>query len=64
MMMNSENYYKNLTEKELRILINANDDRALNEFTRRCEIGKIKRVTYTLDQMDEMIAKLQKRKVN
>ena len=54
MMMDSEKYYRNLTEKELRILIRANDDKALDEFLRRCDKGEIKRKTYTLEEFEKM----------
>ena len=54
MMMDLESYYKNLTEKELRKLINVNDDKALDEFTRRCISGEIKRKTYTLEEFEKM----------
>ena len=62
MMMNSENKYKNLTEKELRKLIKDNDDDALDEFLRRRETGEIKKVTYTLEDLDRMIEEVKIRK--
>ena len=62
MMMNSENKYKNLTEKELRRLIKDDDDDALDEFLRRRETGEIKKVTYTLEDLDRMIEEVRARK--
>ena len=54
MMMNSENKYKDLTEKELRLLIKYDDNGALDEFIRRCDTGEIKRKTYTLEEFEKM----------
>ena len=62
MMMNSENKYKNLTEKELRRLIKYDDDDALDEFLRRRETGEIKKVTYTLEDLDRIIEEVRARK--
>ena len=41
MMMDSEKYYRGLTEKELRLLIQHNNNDALDEFLRRKETGEI-----------------------
>lgn len=54
MMMDSGKYYRALTERELRILIRANDDKALDEFLRRCDTGEIKRKSYTLEEFEKM----------
>lgn len=61
-MTDLENKYKHLTERELRRLIKNNDDDALDEFTRRCESGEIKRVTYTLEDLDRMIEEIRTKK--
>lgn len=61
-MMDSENKYKNLTEKELRLLIKFNDNGALDEFDRRCATGEIKRVTYTLEEFEKMAEESRKKK--
>ena len=62
MMMDSEKYYRNLTEKELRILIRANDDKALDEFLRRCDTGEIKRKTYTLEEFEKMAEEFRRKR--
>jgi len=58
MMMDSENKYKKLTEKELRLLMAHDDDDATKEFVRRSKSGEIKRRHYTAEQLDEMIKNL------
>ena len=60
-MTNSENKYKNLTEKELRLLITANDDRAIDEHLRRVKSGEIKRKRYTLEQLDKILEEVKKK---
>lgn len=59
-MMNSENKYKGLTEKELRLLIKYDDNGALDEFIRRCDTGEIKRKSYK--NVEELAADWAKRK--
>ena len=54
-MMTSENYSK-MTERELRKLIKDGDNNALDEFDRRIEKGEIKRRSYSIEQIEEMIA--------
>ena len=54
--MTLENNYSEMTEKELRKLIKDGDDNALDEFDRRIESGKIKRRSYSIEQIEEMIA--------
>ena len=53
--MTSENYLK-MTERELRKLIKDGDNNALDEFDRRIEKGEIKRRSYSIEQIEEMIA--------
>ena len=52
-MMNSEKYYKSLTEKELRLLIKHNNDKALEEFLRRKDTGEIPRNWMTIEEFVE-----------
>ena len=62
--MTLENYgidYKTLTEKELRLLITANDDRAIDEHLRRVKSGEIKRKRYTLEQLDKILEEVKKK---
>lgn len=54
--MTLENYSK-MTERELRKLIKDGDKKALDEFDLRIENGDIKRRSYSLKQIEEMIAK-------
>lgn len=54
--MTLENNYSDLTEKELRKLIKHSDDKALDEFDRRIEKGEIKRRSYSIQEIEEMIA--------
>ena len=61
-MMNSENKYKNLTEKESRLLIKYDDNDALDEFVRRCDTGEIKRKTYTLEEFEKMAEEFRAKK--
>ena len=61
-MTDLENYYRSLTEKELRKLININDDKALDEFTKRCISGEIKRKIYTLEEFEKMAEEFRKKK--
>ena len=49
--------YTKLTIRELKLLILANDDSAIDEHLRRVKSGEIKTKSYTLEQLDEMIAK-------
>ena len=51
-----ENNYSEMTEKELRKLIKYGDKKALDEFDKRIEMGKIKRRSYSTEQIEEMIA--------
>lgn len=62
MMTDLENKYKNLTERELRLLIANDDSEATEEFIRRSKSGEIKRRHYTLEQLDEMIKNLDTKK--
>ena len=55
-MMISGNNYSEMTEKELRKLIKDGDEKALDEFDIRIEKGEIKRRSYSLEQIEEMIA--------
>ena len=54
--MISENNYSKMTEKELRKLIKEGNNRALDEFDRRIEKGEIKRRSYSVQEIEEMIA--------
>ena len=54
--MISENNYSKMTERELRKLIKEGDEKALDEFDIRIEKGEIKRRSYTLEQIEEMIS--------
>lgn len=62
MMMNSESKYKDLTEKELRLLVKYDDKGALDEFVRRCDTGEIKRRTYTLEEFEKMAEEFRAKK--
>ena len=53
--MTLENYSK-ITERELRKLIKDGDEKALDEFDIRIEKGEIKRRSYSIEQIEEMIA--------
>ena len=53
--MTLENYSK-MTERELRKLIKEGDEKALDEFDIRIEKGEIKRRSYSIGQIEEMIA--------
>ena len=53
--MTLENYSK-MTERELRKLIKDGDEKALDEFDVRIEKGEIKRRSYSIKQIEEMIA--------
>ena len=53
--MTLENYSK-MTERELRKLIKDGDEKALDEFDVRIEKGEIKRRSYSIEQIEEMIA--------
>ncbi len=55
-MMISENNYSKMTEKELRKLIKEGDKKALDEFDMRIERGEIKRRSYSIEQIEEMIS--------
>lgn len=51
-----ENNYFEMTEFELRKLIKNGDNKALDEFDRRIEKGEIKRRSYSIEEIEEMIA--------
>ena len=51
-----ENSYSQMTEREIRKLIKDGDDKALDEFDRRIERGEIKRRSYSIKEIEEMIA--------
>ena len=53
--MTLENYSE-MTERELRKLIKDGDEKALDEFDVRIEKGEIKRRSYSIEQIEEMIA--------
>ena len=58
MMTNSKEIdYSKLTEKELKILITANNEGALEEFNRRVTVGKILLKDYTRDEAGDIVAK-------
>ncbi len=59
-MMNSEIDYTELSERGLRDLINQDDDKALDEFTRRVMSDEIKRKRYKT--VEELAADWAKRK--
>lgn len=54
-MMDSENNYHKIPERELRKLIKNGDYKALDEFDRRIDIGEIERRTYTAQEVEQMI---------
>lgn len=57
-MMDSEKInYSKLTEKELKILISANDGSALEEFNKRAKEGKIKFNHYTCHEANHIVSK-------
>ncbi|MBI1858027.1 MAG: hypothetical protein HYR97_02805 [Candidatus Melainabacteria bacterium] len=58
--MNLEIDYTKLSEKELRRLITKDDDKALDEFTKRVESGIIQRKRYSIKQLEKMIEKVKK----
>ena len=48
--------YKKLTEKQLRRLITMDVNEALDEYDRRVQNQEIKRRSYSIEQIEEMIA--------
>ena len=48
--------YRKLTEKQLRKLISMDVNEALDEYDRRVQCGEIKRRSYSIKQIEEMIA--------
>ena len=56
--------YKTLTEKELKLLITASDDKAIDEHLRRVKSGEIKRKRYTLEQLDKLLEEVNKKKAS
>lgn len=61
-MMDSESYYRSLTEKELRLLVAHDDDKATEEFIRRSKSGEIKRKHYTAEQLEEAVKKIESKR--
>lgn len=64
MMMDSEVDYSKLTDKELKILIAANDRCALEEFNKRVKEGKVQLTKYTRDEAGDIVAKNLKAELN
>ncbi len=55
--MDSEVDYSKLTINELKILINADDGKAIEEFAKRVRVGEIELKNYTKEQLVEIISK-------
>ena len=53
--MTSENNYSKISERELRKLIKEGNNKALDEFDKRIARGEIKRRSYSIKQIEEMI---------
>ena len=54
--MNSEINYKNLSKRELKLLIKKNDDKALDEYTRRMDSGEIPTRSFTVEELETIYA--------
>lgn len=60
--MSSHINYKKLTKRELKLLILADDRKAIDEHLRRVKSGEIKPTrSYTLEQIKEMAEKSQRK---
>ena len=54
--MTLENNYSKMSEQELRKLIKDGNSEALDEFDKRIDTGEIKRRSYSIKEIEEMIA--------